>query len=109
MSDKEKLNSLIGETLQAFSPFYQEGISKLLQEADPPNSWFLLNLVRANEPEPLTLEQMREFGPYASPQVQAARANELMEAGFLEAIDGKSFSFINTPLPFNVEGTAAAS
>ena len=87
MRDNQKLNTVIGETLQAFSPFYQEGITKLL----PPNSWFLLDSVRANEPEPFTLEQMAELGPYASPKVQAERADELVEAGFLVQTNGESF------------------
>jgi DNA-binding MarR family transcriptional regulator len=84
----KKLNEIwtkTGHTITAFSPYYQEKMIRLTQEYDAPNFWFILNWVRANEPEPFNPEGMLEIvGPYSTGQSTLDRFSEFTERGFLE-------------------------
>ena len=74
-------------TLGAFSPFYQEGMFRLVQEHNAPNNWFTLTQVRSSEPNPYQVADMQAGNPYASPDRQRERLNALVEAGVLEEVE----------------------
>ena len=86
MNEVERTFSSMSETLQAFSPFYQEGMLKWLRSNEAPDIWFPLNFVRASEPEPFSLEQAVEMGPYAAKSVHRDRYEALVADGFLESL-----------------------
>jgi len=42
MANKKQINELLGQTLQAYHPFYQEDVLKWQREIDVPGNWFAL-------------------------------------------------------------------
>ena len=84
MADNEQIRELLGQTLQAYHPFYREDVLKWQRDIDTPGNWFALNAVRASEPDPLTMEDVHRQAPYASIERHRERYDELVEAGYLE-------------------------
>ena len=78
-----------GQAITAFSPVYQEHTVRLTQKYDAPIYWFILNWVRANEPEPLVLESMLDIiEPYTKEETTIERFDEFVESGFLTKDEG---------------------
>ena len=86
MNQQERIYASTGETLQAFSPFYREAMIKWLQEYEVPDNWFVLNFVRASEPEPFSLDQLLQINPYSANSLQRERYEALAAEGCLELI-----------------------
>ncbi|MFN2187962.1 MAG: MarR family winged helix-turn-helix transcriptional regulator, partial [Candidatus Promineifilaceae bacterium] len=81
----QSIRSEVGRTIGAFAPFYQENIVRLNQKFDPPNGWFLLNWVRASEPQSFNLQEMTGVvGPYSAPEATLERFQGLVEHGFAD-------------------------
>ncbi len=91
MANKKQINELLGQTLQAYHPFYQEDVLKWQSEIDVPGNWFALNAVRAIEPNALTMEDVHRLAPYAAIERQRERHDDLVEAGCLEKISDDSY------------------
>ncbi|UCG26149.1 MAG: hypothetical protein JSW55_09265 [Chloroflexota bacterium] len=91
MNQQEKIYSSMGDTLQAFSPFYREAMIKWLRQSEAPDNWFALNIVRANDPEPFSLDQLLEINPYSAISSQRERYEALAAKGFLEVVSEDSF------------------
>lgn len=77
-----------GATLGAFSPFYQEGMLRLVRDHNAPNNWFTLTQVRSTEPKPFRVADLQAGNPYASPDRFRERLDALAEAGVLEKVEG---------------------
>jgi predicted transcriptional regulator len=75
-------------TLGAFSPFYQEGMLRLVRDHNAPNNWFTLTQVRSTEPKPFRAADLQAGNPYASPDRYRERLDALTEAGVLEKVAG---------------------
>ncbi|MCP4543543.1 MAG: hypothetical protein GY832_41045 [Chloroflexi bacterium] len=91
MFDKAELRSLIQDTMQAFSPFYQEAMGKAIQESDAPNSWFGLSLAHGSDPQPFTIERYQEMAPYASPGRFVEMLEELAQLELLERVGEEAY------------------
>ena len=52
MKELQDIWTETGRSITAYSPFYQEDIFRLTRKYDAPNAWFILNWVRASDPEP---------------------------------------------------------
>jgi hypothetical protein len=74
-------------TLGAFSPFYQEGMFRLVRDHNAPNNWFTLTQVRSSEPNPYQVADMQAENPYTSPDRQRERLAALVEAGVLDEVE----------------------
>jgi len=85
MKELQDIWTEAGRSITAFSPFYQEDIFRLTRKYDAPNAWFILNWVRASDPEPFNLDKMTEIvGPYSTRERTVERFKEFIENGFLE-------------------------
>ncbi len=84
MADNKKIRELLNETLQAYHPFYREDVLKWQREFDIPDNWFVLNAVRAVEPNALKIGDMQPLAPYVSLERQTERYDGLVEAGCLD-------------------------
>jgi DNA-binding MarR family transcriptional regulator len=74
----------VGQTISAYSPFYQEDMIRLTQKYDSPNNWFILDWPRASEPEPFSPGEMAEIvGPYSTREVTIERFSQFVKDGFL--------------------------
>lgn len=78
-------------TLGAFSPFYQEGMFRLVRDHNAPNNWFTLTQVRSAEPNPFRVADLQAANPYASPDRQRERLAALAEAGVLNEVEDGRF------------------
>lgn len=74
-------------TLGAFSPFYQEGMFRLVRDHNAPNNWFTLTQVRSTEPNPFRVADLQAGNPYASPDRQREQLAQLAEAGVLSEVE----------------------
>ncbi|HET6443523.1 MAG TPA: MarR family transcriptional regulator [candidate division Zixibacteria bacterium] len=84
MKKLQDIWSNVGHTISAYSPFYQEQMIRLTQKYDSPNNWFILNWVRASEPEPFNLQEMAAIaGPYSTREATIARFDQFTKDGFL--------------------------
>lgn len=88
MNDFKMIHDRMGETLQAFSPYYREAMIKHLQQSEAPANWFPLNFVRASEPEPFHLSTAESLTPYIALSRQRERYDALADAGCLEPLGG---------------------
>lgn len=84
MSKIEETWTKTSATLGAFTPFYQEGMFRLVQEHNAPNNWFTLTQVRSAEPNPFRVEDLVAGTPYVAPTRFQERLDALVEAGVLE-------------------------
>lgn len=85
MTDQLQIWQTAQETMQAFTPFYQEEMGRIIAEKGPQTGWFALHLARGAEPEPLTMQRFLHVVPYGNPEQGAHMFNELVETGFVAA------------------------
>ncbi len=84
MSNQTELYQLMGRTLGAFAPFYQEGVARLLDEKGQPANWFALINVRYQEPARVTPTDFQAHYPYNAPDERTGVLAGLVEEGCLE-------------------------
>lgn len=86
MMDKEKLWSLVEETMQAFRPFYQDAMQKAIQDSGAADNWFALSLAHGSDPAPLTVERCHALFPYTALEQFAENLEGLARLELLERV-----------------------
>lgn len=87
MSDPQAVWSEASQSVSLMAPFYQEAMTRLVQEAGSPAGWFNLNYVRAVEPDSFDAEQAQRFTPYNHPLQTRERIERLAELDLLTELD----------------------
>lgn len=91
MNEQKQIWATAVAAMQAFAPFYQEGVRRVLQNSGVTNEWFALNLAQGAEPEPFTLQRLHAMSPYGARKQQAAMLARLAEKGMLEVIGDDTY------------------
>src|SRR5690606_32221740 len=91
MNEQKQIWATAVAAMQAFAPFYREGVRRVLQNSGVTNEWFALNLAQGAEPEPFTLQRLHAMSPYGARKQQAAMLARLAEKGMLEVIGDDTY------------------
>lgn len=70
------------ETMHTFVPFYQELITAATRQAPP--HWFYIVIASANEPKPLTVDQLQAIFPYNDRQALADALQPHVDDDYLQ-------------------------
>ena len=108
MLDKEQLQSLMAETMQAFTPFYWGAMQKAIQDSGVPDAWFFLSLARGSDPQPLSLERVRALAPYGAQGPIVERLEKLAQLELLERVGDDAYR-LTDPGRETVEGIFEAA
>lgn len=71
------------ETMQSFVPFFQEGTTSAMRQA--PAHWNFILIALANEPRPLTIDQLHAIYPYTSRRAIEDALQPHLDGAFLQA------------------------
>ncbi len=84
--DKQQLRTLVQETMQALTPFYQAQMRQAIQDAELPDNWFGLNLARGSAPAPFSVDRYHALFPYTARKQFADDLDRLAELELLERV-----------------------
>jgi predicted transcriptional regulator len=93
--DKKELWTLAVETMQAFAPFYREAMRKAAQEADIADTWYPLRVVRASDPQPISVDRLHEMAPYATRERQIELMEELAKIEMVERVGEDAYRLLD--------------
>lgn len=74
------------ETMQAIVPFFQEKTTAAMRQA--PAHWAFILIAAANDPRPLTVDQLQAIYPYTARPAIVDALQPLLEGGFLQRSGG---------------------
>ena len=91
MADKKDIYAQIEELLRSLAPFYSEGVTEHQYKLQAPSHWFVLNNVRAYEPESVTISQIHQQYPFTAIKRQSKNYAALADAGLLSVTDTDTY------------------
>jgi DNA-binding MarR family transcriptional regulator len=93
--DKKELWTLAAETMRAFAPFYRETMRKAAEEADIVDVWYPLRVVRASDPQPISVDRLHEMAPYATRERQIEILENLAQVEMLERVGEEAYQLLD--------------
>ena len=76
---------LIQDTMNGFTPFYQQEMQQAVRDTGVTDGWFSLTIADAWKPQPATAEKLNALFPYSARKVFEDRLVDLEKHGYLKA------------------------
>jgi len=93
--DKKELWNLAAETMQAFAPFYREAMRTAAEEADIADVWYPLRVVRAVDPQPISVDRLQKMAPYATRERQVEILENLAKVEMIERVGDGAYQLLD--------------